>query len=229
MAGKLNMKHFYAGIGVIAVAGTVVIWMATRGGGAPPVQILDEPFAIGTASFPGNVVGSDSAPVEIVQYADYTCGACATFTILHGPTIKSRLVETGLARLRFRGFALSQVSLLPLNASACAGEQGRFWEMHDALMFNQNEWLSDPEWPTSRRTIRTFRQYARDAGVDIDRYNQCMEEGRYNDRIIATREEISAAGVNSTPTFDVGRFRAVGMISYDSLRVLVERAAGIRQ
>jgi len=63
----------------------------------------------------------------------------------------------------------------------------------------------------------------------MDRYNACVEEGRYNNRIIATREEISASGIHSTPTFDVGRFRAVGMISYDSLRTLVEKAAGIRQ
>ena len=221
MARELNMKVFYAGLGVIALVGTVAIWMATRGSGAPPVQILDEPFSIGTAAFPGHLIGSDSAPVEIVQYADFACAHCATFTILHGPTIINRLVETGLARLRFRGFALYQVSLLPLNAAACAGEQDKFWQMHERLMFGQNEWFNDPEWATSRRTIRTFRRYARDAGVDIDRYNQCMEEGRYNSRIIATREEIAALGIRSTPTFDVGPYRAIGMISYDSLKVLV--------
>lgn len=229
MAGKLTMKYFYAGLGIITVAGTVAIWLATRGGGAPPVQILDEPLSLGIAAFPGYVIGSDSAPVEIVEYSDFACSHCATFTILHGPTIVSRLVETGLARLRFRGFALSQASLVPLNAAACAGEQGRFWEMQERLMFNQGDWLADPEWPTSRRTIRTFRQYARDAGVDVDRYDACVGEGRYNSRIIATRDEISASGIHSTPTFDVGRFRAVGMISYDSLRTLVEKAAGIRQ
>jgi protein-disulfide isomerase len=222
MAGKLNMKLFYAGLAMIAVAGTAAIWMATRGGGTPPVQILDQPLSLGITAFPGYVIGSDSAPVEIVQYADFTCAHCATFTVLHGPTIMERLVRAGLARLRFRGFALYQVSLLPLNAAACAGEQGKFWEMHDALMFNQNEWFSDPEWPTSRSTIRTFRRYARDAGVDVGRYDQCVEEGRYYERIVATREEISESGLRSTPAFDVGPYRAVGMISYDSLRALVE-------
>jgi protein-disulfide isomerase len=131
--------------------------------------------------------------------------------------------------MRFRGFALYQVSLLPLNAAHCAGEQGRFWEMHDALMFNQNEWYSDPEWFTSRSTLRTFRRYAREAGADVDSYDQCMEEGRYYDRIIATREEISASGLRSTPTFVVGPYRATGMIPYDSLRTLVEKAAGQEQ
>jgi protein-disulfide isomerase len=229
MAGKLNMKWFYAGLGVIAVVGTVAIWLAIRGGGPPPLQTLDEPLSLGASAFPGYVMGSDSAPVEIVQYADFACAHCATFTVLHGPTIINRLVQTGIARLRFRGFALYQVSLLPLNAAACAGEQGKFWEMHEALMFNQNEWFSDPEWPTSRGTIRTFRRYARDAGVDVSSYDQCVEEGRYYDRIIATREEISGAGLRSTPAFDVGPYRAVGMISYDSLKSLVETVAEQRQ
>ena len=109
-----------------------------------------------------------------------------------------------------------------MNAAACAGEQGKFWEMHEMLMFNQNEWFAEPDWPTSRRTLRTFRDYARDAGVDVDSYDQCMEEGRYYERIVATREEIAASGLSSTPAFDVGPYRAVGMISYDSLRALVE-------
>ncbi len=222
MAGKLNMRLLYAGLALIAVAGTTAIWLAARGGGPPPVQMLDEPLALGTSAFPGYVIGSDSAPVEIVQYADFTCGHCATFTVLHGPTIMNRLVQTGLARLRFRGFALYQASLLPLNAAACAGEQGKFWEMHDALMFNQSEWFSDPEWATSRRTHRIFRGYARDAGVDVDSYDRCVEEGRYYDRIIATREEIAGSGLSSTPAFDVGPYRAVGMIPYDSLKAMVE-------
>ncbi len=228
MARALNMKYFYALLGVIAVAGTAAIWLASRGG-APPVRVLDEPLSLGASAFPGYVMGSDSAPVEIVQYADYTCAHCATFTVLHGPTIVNRLVQTGKARLRFRGFALYGVSLLPMNAAECAGEQGKFWEMHDALMFNQNEWYSDPKWHTSRSTIRTFRRYARDAGVDVEQYDKCVEEGRYYDRIIATREEISAAGLRSTPTFDVGPYRAIGMISYDSLRAMVETVAEERQ
>jgi protein-disulfide isomerase len=225
MAGKANMKLFYAGLVAIFVAGAAAIWLASRGGGPPPVQILDEPLTLGTSAFPGYVIGSDSAPVEIVQYADFTCSHCATFAVLHGPTIMSRLVQTGLARLRFRGFALYQVSLVPLNAAACAGEQGKFWEMHDALMFNQNEWFSGPDWPTARRTLRTFRGYARDAGVDVGSYDDCVEEGRYYERIVATREELSGSGLSSTPAFDVGPYRAVGMISYDSLRALVEAVA----
>jgi protein-disulfide isomerase len=56
-----------------------------------------------------------------------------------------------------------------------------------------------------------------------------VEEGRYYDQIIATREEISAAGISSTPTFDVGKYRAVGMIPYDSLKALVETVAEQRQ
>jgi protein-disulfide isomerase len=219
------MKLFYGGLGAIAIAGAMAIWMATRSGGPPPVQILDQPLSLSTAAFPGYVIGSDSAPVEIVQYADFTCSHCATFTILNGPTIIERLVQTGRARLRFRGLALYQISFVPLNAAACAGEQGKFWEMHDQLMFNQNAWLSDPDGLSPRRLTRTFRDYARAVGVDMGRYDACVEEGRYNERILATREEILNSGITSTPTFEIGRYR-FGAVSYDSLTSLVEIVAG---
>ena len=230
MARQLSVKVFYAVLAVIAVAGTVGILMATRSDGGPAAQTLAAPFSLDSTAFPGYVLGSDSAPVEIVEYADFACSHCATFTILQGPDIKRRLVETGLARLRFRGFALYQASLLPLNAAACAGEQGRFWEMHDQLMFNQRAWFEDPNWPTSRHTRRLFRDYAGAAGVDLDGYDRCMEEERYTSRILATREEITSLGINSTPTFEIGPWRVVGGdATYDSLRVLVEKAAGLRQ
>jgi len=228
MAAKPNMKLFYAVLGVIAVAGAAFLWVSTRSGGPQPAQLLDEPFSLTATAFPGYVMGSDSAPVEIVQYADFACNHCATFSVLHVPTIIERLVRPGLARLRFRGFALYQVSFIPLNAAACAGEQGKFWEMHDSLMFNQMEWFSDPEWPTSRRTLRTFRRYARGAGVDLEEYDRCVEEQRYYDQILATREEISSLGINSTPTFDVGNIR-VGNVTYDSLKTLVDNASSREQ
>jgi len=220
MAGRVNMKAFYGILALIAVVGAAAVWMASQGSGDAITQIMDAPDTINAEAFPGYVMGSEDAPVEIVEYADFTCDHCATFAVLQGPDVKSRLVQTGMARWRFRGFALSQASLVPLHAADCAGEQSKFWEMHDQLMFRQSDWLrSDPGgW------MRTFRGYAGEIGVDLDRYAQCMEEGRYASRIMATREELVAMGISSTPTFDIGGQRANGAIPYDQLRALVDQA-----
>ncbi len=230
MAGQINLKVFYVVLALIAVAGTVAILTIGRGRDSGPVEILDTPFSLDAVAFPGYVIGSDSAPVEIVEYVDFSCPACAMFSILQVPTIKERLVATGMARLRFRGFALGAPSYVPQNAAACAAEQDMFWEMHDSLMFNQRDWMTIPDWPQSRRTRRTFRNYARGIGLNMDQYDACVEENRYYDQITATRNEIAELGIQSTPTFDVGRFRipSAGM-TYDSLRALVERSISEQQ
>jgi protein-disulfide isomerase len=165
-------------------------------------------------------MGAESAPIEIVEYADFRCPACAAFTILQGPDIKQRLIATGRARLRFRGFPLHQESLLPHHASECAGEQGLFWEMHDQLMQNQSRWMTDT------RPLGMFRDYAEAIGADIGSYNECMQEGRYASRLLATKDEIVALGLGGTPTFDIGSYRVVGALPYDSVRALVELAEG---
>jgi protein-disulfide isomerase len=214
------MKTFYGVLIAIAVVGIAAVWWASQRSRGTAAQILEAPLELNASAFPGYVMGSESAPVEIVEYADFTCGACATFTVLQVPDIKSRLVDEGIVRLRFRGFALGQPSLLPLHAADCAGEQGRFWEMHDQLMYKQRDWI------TSQNPLRVFRDYAREIALDLDAYDQCMQEGRYAARLMATREEISNSGIHQTPTFDVGQLRVTGAISYDSLKVLVDRARG---
>jgi protein-disulfide isomerase len=75
-----------------------------------------------------------------------------------------------------------------------------------------------------RRPARTFRGYARDVGVDLGQYDDCMDERRYFGRILATREQGIAIGVQSTPTFIVGGLMVAGAIPYDSIRTLVMRA-----
>lgn len=217
MAGRVNLRVFYAVLGLIAVGGSAAIWMASRSAGSG-TQILDTPVPVGTAGSPGYVMGSDSAPVELVEYADFICGACGAFAILSEPDIRQRLVAPGLIRFRFRGFPLHQESLLPHHAAECAGEQGRFWEMHDQLMQNQSRWVADS------RPLGKFREYAQAIGLDLEAYQACMDEGRFAAQLLATRDELAALNINSTPTFDIGNYRVVGAIPYDSVRTLVDLA-----
>ena len=217
MAGRVDLRALYGVLGLIAVGGAVAMWMASRGAGAG-TQIIDAPVPVGTAGSAGYVMGSESAPVEVVEYADFMCGACGVFSILSEPDIRQRLVAPGLIRFRFRGFPLHQESLLPHHAAECAGEQWRFWEMHDQLMQNQSRWA------TNDRPLGTFREYAEAIGLDMRAYQACMDEGRYAAQLLATRDELAALNINSTPTFDIGKYRVVGAIPYDSVRTLVDLA-----
>ncbi len=223
MAQSMNLRPFYVALGVVAAAGGAWIFSARVGSGTVTVTL---PAAVGAEAFAGYVMGSDSAMVEIVEYADFQCPACASFEILTAPDVKSRLVNTGRVRWRFKDFPLPAHDKSPLAhlAAACAGEQGRFWAMHDQLFYNQGTWAR------GRKAARLFEGYARAIGLDMKQYDQCMDEQRYVERIAATKNEAAAAGINSTPSFVVGDQLIAGAVSFKRLMELVERAeAAARQ
>jgi protein-disulfide isomerase len=213
MAQSVNLKPFYVALGIVAVAGGAWI-VSSRGGG--PVTL---PEIVSVQAYPGYSIGSDSAKVEIIEYADFECPACAMFTILTSPDVKSRLVNSGRVRLVFRDFPLpihSKAAAAHL-AAACAGEQGQFWAMHDQLFYNQGAWVRGRE-----RSL--FDDYAQAIGINTGEFGQCMKDQRHVDRIAATRNEGQQLGISSTPSFIIGDQLVSGAISLDEIIALVERA-----
>ncbi len=219
MAESMNLKPFYFGLAAVAVIGIGgLLW--ARSGGRSGAEVV-EPVSVSVTGFEGYVIGSDAAPVEVIEYADFQCPACAHFAILTGPDVRQRLVATGQVRWRFFDFPLPMHPNAPAahHAAACAAEQGRFWEMHDQLFFHQSEWAG------MSRPARRFRDYAKAVGLDQGQFDTCLESDRYAARIEATKQEAVTRGVQSTPTFIVGNLRVSGSLPYDSLKALVDRAA----
>jgi protein-disulfide isomerase len=221
MAGQL--KPFYIGLALVAVAGAALIYMARRSG-SETTAAQTAPGPVDLGDYEGHVMGSDSAPVTIIEYADFECPACAQFAVLTGPDVKQRLVATGQVRWIFRDFPLDghRNTMAAHHAAQCAGEQGRFWEMHDQIFFNHGRWV--PE----RRPEGALRDLAAAARVDLRSYDDCMSSGRYMTRLEQLRADAAARGVSSTPTFDIGGRRVSGALLYDDLKKLVESAAGAK-
>ena len=155
-----------------------------------PVNVTIQPSD--TAGFRGYIRGSASAPVEITEYADYQCPFCQTFATLQMPTIDERLIKTGRLRWRYRDFPLQQhqFSRVAAHSAACADEQGKYWEQHERIYEGQ------AEWSTARDASDNFREYAKAMGMDLGKYDQCMESGKYAGRIQASYEEGAQAGVS---------------------------------
>jgi len=213
------MKRFYLLLLVIAVAGVAAIYVAGGRGDSGSRAAL--PIAPGdTLPMPGWTAGSDSAPVEVEEYADFECPYCAQFAVLTLPDVMQRLVQTGRVRWRFHDYVIPGHTKSPLahEAAACAGEQGKFWEMHDHLYFNQNRWVE------ARNTGRLLRDYAQQVGLDMDRYDACVQGHKYLSRIQASGRQGSARGVNSTPTLIIAGIIIKTVPPYDSLKALIEKA-----
>jgi protein-disulfide isomerase len=218
-AGK--MTPFYIALGAAAVLGGVLIMRAARGPRTPTLTLTPGvPVAAGPR---GVVFGSDSAPVELIEFGDFECGWCARYAVLQMPDIKQRLVPAGKLRVRFLHFPLEGHTRAPLAhlAAACANEQGRFWQMHDVLYENQDEWIR------AGNPARTYEGYAERIGLDIPRYRSCVSEQRAWGQVLNDKSLGDSLGVGGTPTFFInGRlFDEDGGLTYDRLRVIVDSLA----
>jgi len=212
------MNRFYLLLGAIALAGiAALVYQVKRPKGVSiPANVTV--LAADTAGFRGYVVGSDSAKVEVSEYADYQCPFCADFATIQFPAIRQQLIQTGLVRWRFRDFPLNMHpnSRVAAHAVACADEQGKFMEMHSALFDHQTEWA-----PTRNASSR-FSSYAEQIGLDVPKYNTCMSSAKYAGRIQASLDEGTKLGVTGTPTFLIGgRLYTDRASNSDSIRALV--------
>src|SRR5262245_34444431 len=132
------MSRFYALLAAVAVIAGYLIWKGSRPGGAGEAAATPASQAVAVtaadSAFPGYVMGSDTAPVEVMEFADLQCPHCGEFAVVQFPTIREQLINTGRVRWRFRDFPLNfPWSRLSALAGQCAGEQGKFWEMADAM------------------------------------------------------------------------------------------------
>jgi protein-disulfide isomerase len=219
------MKRFYVVLGVLAVAlaGMLVYLLTARPGAAPAA--VAAPTAVVDDGFRGDTLGSASAPVEVTEYGDFECPACAGFATVQMPTIKEQLIAPGKVRWRYRDYPLPMhpYARLAAHAAQCAGEQGKFWEMHDQL-FSNHSWAQ-----TGRDPSRLFRDFARATGVDLVRYDACMESGRYASRIEFSRLEGEQRLVDGTPTFYINGVKYVGRNNSDAFKAAVDSAAAARR
>ena len=215
------MRGFYLLLGAVAVIGAGVLWYGSQAkperGGAAAGNAASLPVAA-TDGFRGYTLGSDSAPVEVTEYSDFECPFCASFATVQMPVIREQLIATGKVRWRFRDFPLPshEYSRYAALAGQCAGEQGKFWEMHDQL-FTNHQWAQTGKNPRS-----LFRDFANAVRLDLDKYDACMDGRRYAGRVQASVQEGDAAGVHGTPSFFVNGRPYSGRGTSDDFKALAD-------
>jgi protein-disulfide isomerase len=214
-----SRRPFYALLGIVGVAGAVfILFQLTRPGTA--VATIDPNTPLPTAE--GYVLGNPNAPVQVLEFADFECPACGDFAVVTEPDVRKRLVETGQISLRFLDFPLAnhRNSLAASNAAACANEQGKFWEMHDAIFENQDRWSAI----TTSRPKGVFEELARQVGLDVGKWEECFDTQKYRLNILANQREGERRRVGSTPTFVIGSRMIPGNLGFDRIRAYVDTA-----
>lgn len=138
------------------------------------------------------VRGNSDAPVTLIEYSDFTCGYCLKFFRETWPRIQAKYVETGKVRFVYRDYPRADQGpgLDAAVAARCAGDQGRYWAMHDRLFADGG-----------RLDAATFDRHAKALGLDAASFSTCMRDGRHVDSIFHDRREGTRWGFRGTPGF----------------------------
>jgi protein-disulfide isomerase len=141
-------------------------------------------------------ISTDSATVTIVEFGDYECPACGAAHPILKQVLSSFTKDVNFV---FRHFPLPQHlnALEAAEAAESAGEQGKYWQMHDLLYENQDV------WPDSSNALEIFTGYAKQLNLNMELFNASMSSNKFVSKINADKKDGEALGVNSTPTFYV--------------------------
>ena len=185
-----------------------------------PARTVDDKVSY---AFPagGLSIGRDDAPLVMVEYTDYQCPFCQRFHNTAFVQIKTNYVDTGKVRYVSRDFPLPFHENAQRSAVAgrCAAEQGKYWELRHTMIVNASQLQPDK-----------IVGYAQSASLDIDKFKACIGSDKYNSAIDKDIAEGTAAGVNGTPSFVLGRIqngkiegvRIVGAVPYAQFEAKIQ-------
>lgn len=164
------------------------------------------------------IEGSPAATVELVEYSDFQCPACGFYY----PWVK-KLNEKFAGELKFayRYFPLSNIHRnadLSAWTAEAAGQQGKFWEMHNKLFDNQAIWSDSDE------VEKIFTGYAKELGLDMAKFATDLKSKATKDRVAADYANGSAIGVNHTPTFFLNGVEIQNPSNYANFEELIAKA-----
>ena len=156
-------------------------------------------------------IGDPKAPITLIEFSDFQCPYCRQVS----PTLKKLRAAYGdKLRIVWKHFPLTQIhpqAFKAGEAGQCAQDQGKFWEYHDQLFGNQQALQLDD-----------LRRYAAASGLDVERFNACVDGSKHAEMVKTTLSEGLQLGVNSTPTVFVNGRRVAGAQPYDVFTAVID-------
>jgi protein-disulfide isomerase len=174
------------------------------------VKLLLEPYRVPVEVGSAPARGNPTAPVTVVEFSDFQCPYC----VRARPTV-TRVRETYGDKVRwvFRHFPLDFHAQAEKagEAAACAGEQGKFWEMHDRLWAN-----------TGKLQVADLKEHATAIGLDGAAFNRCLDSGQNAGLVGKDQQAGQGYGVSGTPAFFVNGRPLVGAQPYDAFAQVID-------
>ncbi len=161
------------------------------------------------------VLGSDKAPVTIIEYASMTCPHCAHFSETTFPELKKRYIDTGKVRYIFREFPFDKLAAGAFMLARCAAKDGgsdKYMAVVETLFAKQGEWV------VNDNPVVPLKNIAKQLGFSEQAFNACLTNQQVLNGIEDVRNRaVEKLGVNSTPTFFVNGKKVVGDVPIETM------------
>ncbi len=158
----------------------------------PRVRPIDTVLEVGDAPSKGR----KDAKLTLVEFSDYQCPFCRRHVETTLPQLEKDYIATGKLRYAFVDFPLESIhaqAVKAAEAAHCAGEQGKYWEMHDRLFANQKA-----------LALEKLAEHAKAIGIKAEPFKECLESGKYAGKIKRGLAEGQKLGITGTPTLLLG-------------------------
>jgi protein-disulfide isomerase len=151
----------------------------------------------------GEMLGSKSAPLTIVEFTDYQCPFCQRFHTTAFADLKKNYIDTGKVRFYSRDLPLDSMhpnAMRAAQSARCAGEQGQFWALRDIMGANPGQ-----------LDMNSIMADAASLKMDTAKFKACVESDKYKQAIQTDVLEAMKIGADGTPTFVVGKSTPEGV------------------
>ena len=227
--GKVTFfSGFFAGMAAVSVLGFIILLVIVfaqgtddgtkAAAGEDKKAVVNEDNSVNqpVVAIKDNeaVRGNKDSKVEIIEYSDFECPFC----LKHRATMDELYKNyKNKVKFVFRHFPLSfhENAFKAAMATECAGEQGKFWEMHDKA-FDANE--------AKNMGVDTWKVAAKKLGLNTTKFNACLDGDKYADKINNDIKEGSAAGVSGTPATFINDEMVSGAYPYETLKEKIDAA-----
>jgi protein-disulfide isomerase len=201
---------FFAFRGGDVTGGTVVDNGAAPTPNPNPIPIIDMKNLVGPSD---HVKGDPDAPVTIVEWSDFECPFCTRFYTETLGQIESEYIDTGKVRLVYKDFPLSfhPQAQKAAEAAECAGDQGKYWEMHDLLFENGVQ-----------GGVAGFKANAKTLGLDSGDFDACLDSGNKAAGVQADMALGGKSGIQGTPGFIVNGQLVSGAQPFTVFQQIIE-------
>lgn len=167
-------------------------------------------------------LGSEKAPVTIVEFSDFQCPFCRKFYNDAYQEIKKTYIDTGKVRMVFRHYPLSfhPAARPAAIASQCAFDQGKFWEYHD-LMFEEQDKQGQG---TVTFGAAELKAWAQKLGMNASKFNSCLDSSEHGDIVDTDMKVAGTLGITGTPSFVVNGKLIVGAQPFSTFKEAIDAA-----